>query len=604
MQTSVEKLSGIRNLMKNSGIDVYLIPLTDPHLGEYIPDHWQIISWLTGFTGSAGTIIVTDSFAGLWTDSRYYIQAENQLKDTGFVLMNPSATETRDLNDWLSVYVSSGSLVALDGRLFSIDRTRRIERSLAGKHISISLNCDLISDLWTDRPPMPLSPAFDHSVIFCGKERAEKIAGVRDQMKIKNADYHFLTSIDDIMWMLNIRGNDVRYSPLMISFGLVGKEQIILFTEESKIPFRLASEFDRLDIVMLPYEETAGMLSTLPPESTVLLNPLTTSAALYSSFPKGMKILEDITIPTRMKAIKNITEIENIQRAMVRDGVALSKFFYWLENYTGSDVLSELSLGEKIDNLRSEAENYLSPSFSTIVALDKNGALPHYNANQESDEVLGSNAILLIDSGGQYLDGTTDITRTISRGKPSSQQKQDFTLVLKGMINLAMAKFPAGSKGYQLDFLARRSLWENGLNYGHGTGHGVGFCLNVHEGPQSISPGYGTDAKTIIEPGMLISDEPAIYREGEYGIRIENLILCTEDKETDFGKFLKFETVSLCYIDKSLIDISLLDQKEINWLNNYHTEVYNKLSPFLTSEENAWLRNKTKHLLRIAPHPP
>jgi Xaa-Pro aminopeptidase len=596
MQTSLEKLTRLRNLMKNSGIDVYLIPSTDPHLGEYIPEHWQIMSWLTGFTGSAGTIIVTNTFAGLWTDSRYFIQAENQLKDSGFVLMNPSLTDKSDLNGWMSGYLTPGSVIAFDGRLFSIERTKRISRSLAGKNISINSDCDLISGLWTDRPPIPVLPAFDHSVSFCGKDRAAKIAEVREQMKIMGADYHLLTSIDDIMWMLNIRGNDVKYSPLMISFAVVGEEQIFLFTEESKIPFRLASEFDRLGIVMLPYEETAGMLSTLSPEATVLLNPLTTSSTLYNSLPPEMKILEEITIPTHLKSIKNITEIENIRRVMIRDGVVLTKFFFWFENKAGSQGLTEVLLGEKISSLRSEAENYLGPSFSTIVAYNQNGALPHYSSDSRSDAVIGPDGILLIDSGGQYLDGTTDITRTIPTGNSNVQQKQDFTLVLKGMINLSQAKFPSGSKGYQLDFVARRALWEKGLNYGHGTGHGVGFCLNVHEGPQSISPGFGPDAKTVIEPGMLISAEPAIYREGEYGIRIENLILCTEDKETDFGKFLKFDTVSLCYIEKSLIEISLLDEKEIDWLNNYHTEVYNKLYPFLTSEENAWLRNKTKHL--------
>jgi Xaa-Pro aminopeptidase len=596
MQTSIEKLAGLRNLMKNNGIDVYLIPSTDPHLGEYIPDHWRIISWLTGFTGSAGTVVVTDVYAGLWTDSRYFIQAEDQLKDSGYTLMNSSSNEKTDLIGWMTSHITSGSLVALDGRLFSIDKTKRMERSLSEINIALNLNCDLISELWTDRPSMPVSPAFDHSVIFCGKDRTAKIAEVREQMKIRGAEYQLLTSLDDIMWLLNIRGNDVRYSPLMISFAVVGEEQIILFTEESKIPFRLASEFDRLEIVMLPYEETAAMLSTLLPESTILLNPLTTSAVLYYSLPKEMKILEDVTIPTRLKAVKNNTEIENIRRTMVRDGVVLSKFFFWLDNNEDSEKLSELSLGEKINKLRSGGENFLGTSFSTIVAFNQNGALPHYSADTESNKIIEANGILLIDSGGQYLDGTTDITRTISTGISTLQQKRDFTLVLKGMINLAQAKFPAGSKGYQLDFLARRSLWENGMNYGHGTGHGVGFCLNVHEGPQSISPGFGNDAKTVIEPGMLMSDEPAIYREGEYGIRIENLILCTEDTETDFGKFLKFETVSLCYIDKSLIDISLLDQKEIEWLNSYHAEVYNKISPFLTSEENFWLKNKTTHL--------
>jgi len=582
--------------MRNSGIDVYLIPSTDPHLGEYIPDHWRIISWLTGFTGSAGTVIVTDTFAGLSTDSRYYIQAENQLKDSGFVLMKPSTTERTDLNTWMAGNITTGSVIALDGRLFSIDRTRKIERSLAGKNISIDLNCDLIPGLWTDRPPQPLLPAFDHSVIFCGKERAVKIAEVREQMKIIGADYHLLTSIDDIMWLLNIRGNDMRYSPLIISFAVVGEEQIILFIEESKIPYKLAIEFDRLEIVMLPYEETAGMLSTLSPEAKILLNPLTTSASLYRSLPSEMKIIEDVTIPTRLKAVKNMTEIENIRTTMIRDGVALSKFFYWFENNNGSGQLSELSLGEKINNLRSEGENWLGPSFSTIVAYNQNGALPHYSADLASNMIIDAGGILLIDSGGQYLDGTTDITRTISTGKPSSQKIRDFTLVLKGMISLAQAKFPTGTKGYQLDFLARRSLWENGLNYGHGTGHGVGFCLNVHEGPQSISPGFGTDTKTVIEPGMLISDEPAIYRQDEYGIRIENLILCTEDKKTDFGKFLKFETVSLCYIDKSLIDISLLDQKEIDWLNSYHALVYDRLSSYLIEEEKVWLLDKTSEI--------
>jgi Xaa-Pro aminopeptidase len=554
------------------------------------------MSWLTGFTGSAGTVIVTDTFAGLWTDSRYFIQAENQLKDTGFVLMNQFTTGKNDLNSWMSEFLTSGSRVAFDGRLFSIDRTRKIERSLSGKNISISLDSDIINELWIDRPLIPVSPAFDHPVVFCGKERAVKIAEVREEMKMKGADYHLLTSIDDIMWLLNIRGNDVSYSPLLISYAVVGEEQVLLFTEESKIPFRLASEFDRLDIVILPYEETAGMLSTLSAEATILLNPLTTSVALYNSLPPGIKIIEDLTIPTRLKAIKNIAEIENIRKVMVRDGVALSKFFFWFENNLGSETMTELSLSEKINKLRSEGENYLSPSFSTIVAYNQNGALPHYSATTESDRIIDANGLLLIDSGGQYLDGTTDITRTISTGKPSSKQKRDFTLVLKGMINLAQAKFPSGSRGYQLDFLARRSLWENGLNYGHGTGHGVGFCLNVHEGPQSISPGFGNDAKTVIEPGMLISDEPAVYREGEYGIRIENLIICTEDDVTDFGKFLKFETVSLCYIDTSLIEISLLDQKEIDWLNSYHAEVYNKLSPFLSIDEGFWLRSKTESI--------
>lgn len=600
MSSFKETLALLRALMKENSINLYTIPSSDPHLGEYIPDHWRVIAWLTGFTGSYAAVVITDAFAGLWTDSRYFIQAEAQLHGSGFVLMKPALPEKKDFIEWITENINPGSKIALDGRMFSIERIRKIEKSLKGKNISFDFNCDLISGIWTDRPPMPQSIAFDHSVRFCGKERSDKIAEVREQMKMKEIDYHLLTSIDDIMWLLNIRGNDIKYSPLLISFAIVGEEQILLFIEENKIPLKLASEFDRLEIVMLPYEETAGILSTLSPDSTILLNPVTTSSSLFNSLPNRMKIIEDLTIPTRLKAVKNRVEIDNIGRVMVKDGVALTRFFFWLEQNTGSEAFSEVSLGEKLNNLRSENENYLGPSFSTIVAFNDHGALPHYSATTESDILIDTNGILLIDSGGQYLDGTTDITRTIAIGRPTDRQKRDFSLVLKGTINLALAKFPLGTKGCQLDLLARKALWENGLNYGHGTGHGVGFCLNVHEGPQNIGQGTGMDSDTVIEPGMLLSDEPAIYREGEYGIRIENLILCFEDEETEFGKFLKFDTVSLCYIDKSLTDIFLLDQKEIDWLNSYHSEVYDKLSLFLSEEEQLWLQEKTKTIFRVS----
>ena len=596
MSFSKENLARLRVLMKENSIDAYIIPSTDPHLGEYIPDHWRIIDWLTGFTGSAATVLITDSFAGFWTDSRYYIQVEKQLCDSGFAHMKPDFTGKNDFLDWMADNIQPGSKIALDGRIFSIERTRKIEKALEIKNISLDLNCDLVSELWTDRPPMPQSLAFEHSTRFCGKERSVKIAEVREQMRILELDYHLLTSIDDIMWLLNIRGDDIKYSPLLVAYALISEEQILLFIDENKIPLNLASEFDRLEIVMLPYEETAAILSTLPPTLTILINPLTTSANLYYSIPHGMRISENLTIPARLKAIKNSIEIENINNAMVKDGVALTKFFFFIEQNSGTETRSELSLGEKLNILRSENKDYLGPSFSAIVAFNEHGALPHYSATTETDYAIETNGILLVDSGGQYLDGTTDITRTIALGRPSDRQKRDFTLVLKGTINLALAKFPAGTKGYQLDLLARKALWENGMNYGHGTGHGVGFCLNVHEAPQTISPGTGTDPITAIEPGMLISDEPAIYREGEYGIRIENLMICFEDEETEFGKFLKFDTVSLCYIDKTLIDFSLLDQKEIDWLNSYHVEVYDKLSQHLTSEERKWLKDKTSSL--------
>jgi len=594
MTSFKEKLALLRAVLKEKKIDAYIIPSTDPHLGEYIPDHWRIIAWLTGFTGSSATVVVTESFAGLWTDSRYYAQAEVQLRDSGFELMRPAHPDKTDFIWWIAENIDTGSKIALDGRIFSIEQIRKLKKTLDDKTVSFNFDCDLISVLWTDRPSMPGSQAFDHSTLYCGKERSVKIAEVREKMGIRGVDYHLLTSTDDIMWLLNIRGKDVKYSPLLTSFLIAGKEQIMLFTDENKIPLKLASEFDKLGIVMLPYEETAAILSALSPDSKILINPYTTSYTLFNSIPEGMKIIEDLTIPTCLKTVKNGVEIENIGKVMVKDGVALTRFFYWLERYSGSEPISELSLADKLNDLRSEQENYLGPSFSTIAAYNKHGALPHYSATPESDFILETDGILLLDSGGQYLDGTTDITRTIAIGEPTAQQKRDFTYVMKGTINLALAKFPAGTKGYQLDILARKALWENGLNYGHGTGHGVGFCLNVHEGPQNI--GVGPGSATIIKPGMLISDEPAVYREGEYGIRIENLILCYEDEETEFGHFLKFDTVSLCYIDKSLIDTSLLDQREIGWLNSYHEEVYEKLNTFLTVVERNWLKEKTEPL--------
>ena len=596
MTSSVEKLAMLRASMKNDLIDAYIIPGTDPHLGEYIPDHWRIISWLTGFTGSNATAVVTDSFAGLWTDSRYFIQAEEQLYDSGFVLMKPILDDKKDHIKWLNDNIAPGAKIALDGRTFSIARLMKLEKALEGKEVSFDIESDLISDIWTTRPPLPFSIAFYHPVGFCGKERAVKISEVRDKMKEIEVHYHLLTSVDDIMWLLNIRGDDVRYSPLLISFAIVDEEQILLFVDENKIPRKLAMEFDNINIVILPYEEIAGILSALPPDSSILITPETTSASLYNSIPKGMKIKEDISIPARLKAVKNRVEIENIGKVMVKDGVSLTKFFYWLEQNVNNGALTELLIAEKIDRLRAEQEFFLEPGFSTIAAWKEHGALPHYSATIRSNSVIDREGLLLIDSGGQYLDGTTDITRTIAFGRVTAQQKSDFTLVLKGAINLASAKFPVGTKGYQLDILARRAIWERGLNYGHGTGHGVGFCLNVHEGPQNISPIGGTSSQIVIEPGMLLSDEPAIYREGEYGIRIENLILCYEDEETEFGQFLKFDTVSLCYIDKSLIDVALLNKSEIDWLNSYHAEVYEKLSAHLTEDEKDWLKIKTAQL--------
>lgn len=579
--------------MKDGGIATYIIPSSDPHLDEYIPDYWKIIPWLTGFTGSAATVVVTDTFAGLWTDSRYFIQAEKQLAGSGFQFMRPGEFQRNEFMDYVVRNAKPGDKIGIDGRIFSSVSFRRLEKGLEGKNVSISTESDLITSLWTSRPSLPFSSAFDHPVEFSGKDRSAKISEVLEHMVEQKADFHLLSSNDDIMWLLNIRGSDLKYSPLLLSFALIGKEQIRLFIDEAKIPPMLASEFDRLGIVILPYDEVSEIVPDVTEGFSVLLNPALTSVALYNSLSRKSRILEDISIPMRLKAIKNRTEIENIGNTMTKDGVALTRFFYWFDSNHGKIAMTENSHSEKLLEFRLQQKDFLGPSFATIVAFNENSALPHYAPDEGSETVIGERGLLLVDSGGQYMGGTTDITRTIPVGIPSYKQKKDFTLILKGHINLALVKFPEETRGYQLDLVARRAMWGSGLNYAHGTGHGVGYCLNVHEGPQSISP---ADNKTVIKAGMLTSNEPAIYREGEYGIRIENLILCYEDEETEFGQFLKFDTVSLCYIEKSIIDKSLLDQKEIDWLNSYHSEVYDKLSPHLADEEKAWLKEKTDPL--------
>jgi Xaa-Pro aminopeptidase len=593
MDSLEKKLTLLRSVLKERDVNFYIIPSFDPHLGEYVPDHWRIIPWLTGFTGSAATVVVTDTFAGLWTDSRYFIQAEKQLSGSGFEFVKPGAFQRNDYMDFVYENTKPGDKIGIDGRIFPIAYLRRLEKRLESKKVIIDADCDLITGIWNDRPALPLSFAFEHPVAFSGKDRSVKISEVREQMKNQDADYHLLTSNDDIMWLLNIRGNDLKYSPLLLSFALVGESQVLLFIDEAKIPPEIAAEFDKQGIVILPYDKTPQIASSVSEGFSVLLNPGTTSVELYNSISKKSKIIEDISIPSRLKAVKNKTEIENIGCTMIKDGVALARFFCWFDSNHGKMPMTEISLSDRLLEFRSEQKDFLGTSFATITAFNENSALPHYAPEEGSGTEIGERGLLLVDSGGQYMGGTTDITRTIPVGIPSAQQKKDFTLVLKGHINLALAKFPSETRGYQLDFIARRAMWGSGMNYTHGTGHGVGYCLNVHEGPQSISP---ADNKTVIEAGMLTSNEPAIYRQGEYGIRIENLILCYEDEETEFGQFLKFDTVSLCYIEKSMIDRSLLDQKEIEWLNSYHSEVYDKLSPYLSVEERLWLKEKTDPL--------
>lgn len=594
METPKKRLAALRKAMRAAGISAAVIPSSDPHLGEYVPAHWKILSWLTGFNGSAGTAVVTRSFAGVWTDSRYFIQAEEELDGSGFELVRLRIPHTPEYIEWIAGTLRKGSTVGFDGRVVSSGLCRQMEREFARVGIRIDASSDLISGLWAGRPAMPLSAAFEHPVAYAGLTREDKIGSARKKMEEMGADFQLLTSPDDIMWLLNIRGNDVDYCPLLTSYAIIGADQVLLFVNDEQVPLPIRRAFDKGGIVMLPYETVTDVLAGLPAKSRLLLNPSTVSAALYNSVQGKVEVVEEVTIPTRLKAVKNATEIAHIRETMVKDGVALTRFFHWLEGAVGSgETVTEVSAAARLLEFRMEQEGCMGASFATIAAWNEHAALPHYSPSPERETRLGSNGIFLLDSGGQYLGGTTDVTRCVVFGEPTARQKSDFTLALKGTIGLARVRFPLGTRGYQIEVLARKALWDNGLNYGHGTGHGVGFFLNVHEGPQTIGTGASGDLKTILEPGMLTADEPAIYRPGEYGFRTENLLLCVEDGLTPFGQFLRFETVTLCYIDNRLIDKNLLDAGETEWINEYHRRVFESLSPVLEGELKEWLREKT-----------
>ncbi len=588
-----EIVKKIQELLKINNLDAYIIPSTDPHQSEYVANHWKVIEWASGFTGSAGTLVITKDIAGLWTDSRYFIQAEQQLQGSGIQLFKMKIPHFPCYIEWLENNLSEKSKVAFDGKLFSVSLARMIRSSLSVKNITIESNHDFIKPLWENRPLLPTNNIFFHNIKFAGKSRVEKISQVRNIMNKKNLSCHLLSSLDDIAWLFNIRGNDVTYNPVVISYAIITLDNAYLFIDK-KLNESTKETFKKDNITILPYSSINDNIKKYCKKQTILLDSSKINNCIYNSIPSSCKVIEDINITTILKAKKNATEVANIKEVMIRDGVALTKFFYWLENNILNEEITEMSADKKLEFFRSQQKNFVGLSFGTIAAYQSHGAIVHYEATAKTDVELLKEGIFLIDSGGQYLDGTTDITRTVSLGKPTQEEINNFTLVLKGHINIASLKFPYGTKGYQIDILARKSLWDNYLNYGHGTGHGVGTFLNVHEGPQAIST--SSSSTTAFEEGMLTSNEPGIYIEGKYGIRIENLILCEEDKDTNFGKFMKFNTVSLCYIDSSLINVDLLTDNEIKWVNDYHKKVFEKISPFLNDEEKDWLKEKTKCL--------
>ncbi|WP_333626417.1 aminopeptidase P family protein [Sphingobacterium siyangense] len=584
----IEKLAAIREAMKVQGIDGYIIPSSDPHISEYLPERYKCIAWASGFTGSAGTLAITQDFAGLWTDSRYFVQAVEQLAGTGFELVKLKVQGAAEYADWLGEQLGAGAKVAFDGNLASLLVAQSVQNTLEPLEIKVDGHVDLLSSLWEGRPELPKAQAYLLDENITGQSTVSKIEAVRAEMKKNRTEAHLISSLDDLAWLLNIRGQDVPCNPVVLGFVLITAEKATLYIEPSKLITQATEELKGYGVDIAAYEDLFETVPTLEVAS-ILIDPKRTCFAVFDSVPKQVKIVEKINPSTSLKAIKNKVEVENNRHTFVKDGIALTRFFKWLEENVSSGELSELSIADKLRGFRESQDGFVDVSFTTIAGYLDHGALPHYSANEKSNYTLQPKGLLLVDSGGQYTTGTTDITRVVTLGGLTQEEKEDYTLVLKGTIEGSQAIFPAGTRGYQIDAITRRPLWETLRNYGHGTGHGVGFFLNVHEGPQVFN---AAAIDVAVEPGMITSIEPGLYRVGKHGIRIENLVLTRKVGSSEFGDFLDFETLTICYIATDLIEKSLLDKKHIAWLNNYNQWVFDQLSTHLTVEEKNWLADK------------
>ena len=596
MKTNIpERIAALREAMKQHKIDAYIIPTSDPHMSEYPADCWKYREWISGFTGSAGTVIITADKAGLWTDSRYFLQASTQLEGTGIELFKMMLPETPTIPEFLTHELKEGQTVGLNGETYSLADARSLEKALAEKEIKLNTNASLIDPIWKERPAIPEAPMFEMPIELSGKSTEDKLLDINKMLHKAGADCTILSALDEVAWTFNIRGTDVAYNPVVISYAFVSEKESVLFVNPKKIPAEIAEHLKKEGVTLADYGMLATFLSRLPERTRVFIDSKRTNVAIYNALPKSSILIEGISPANHLKSIKNEAEIKGFRNAVLKDGIAMTKFYFWLEKMLKvGEKVTELSAAAKLTALRSEQPQYVMDSFASISSYGPHGAVVHYSPTPETDTELKTDSLYLLDSGAQYLDGTTDITRTIALcDEPSEQMKKDFTRALKGTIGIAKCKFPAGIRGCLIDAFARKALWDAGINYLHGTCHGIGHCLNVHEGPQSIRM---EENPVILEPGMVMSDEPAMYRPGEYGIRTENMILIREDSETEFGKFLGFETLTLCYIDTKLVIPSMLSVREHAWLNKYHQMVYDLVSPHLNEEEKAWLKEKTAEI--------
>ncbi len=593
-QEITSRLKALRTMMAQAGIDAVIIPQTDPHQSEYIASHWQVRRWLSGFTGSAGSLVVTPTEALLWTDSRYFIQAADQLNGTPIELMKEGLPGTPDIIDYLVETLAPGATVGIDGLLFSANSCAKMADTLSRAGLKLRSDFDPIDALWTDRPPLPQSPVLIHDVKYAGVSATDKIEAILAKAATDGANAVLISALDEIAWTLNIRSRDVNCNPVATAYLYLSPTGSYIFIDKAKITPEVDKYLSDNGVTVKGYGEITHFTNELPDTARVLIDPAKTSITLANSL--GNKAIKGTVPVAMMKACKNEVQISGTRAAMERDGVAMVRALMAIEKAMASgERLTEMSIAEILTDLRSKQDLYFDNSFETIAGFRSHGAIVHYEATPATDAVLEPDGLLLIDSGAQYLDGTTDITRTITLGNPTPEQRRDFTLVMKGHIALGAMIFPEGTTGHQLDAIARQYLWKEGLTYLHGTGHGVGHFLNVHEGPQSIRLNH---VPTPLTPGMITSNEPGLYREGIHGIRCENLVLTVEAMTTEFGHFYRFETLTLCPFDLRLFDTSIMTDDEIAWINDYHAQVRQRLSPLLTDQERAWLSTNTQPLKR------
>ena len=593
-----QRIENIRDLMKEKNIYAYIVPSSDYHQSEYVGDYFKSREFMSGFTGSSGTLIISMDEAGLWTDGRYFIQAENELKDSGIKLFKMGEEGVPTIEEYLLEKLPKNSTLGFDGRVMSVKEGQSLANKLAFKGINIEYKYDLVNDIWEDRCSLPTEKAFLLGTEYSGESFSDKLSRIRAVMKAKKATTHILASLDDIAWLFNIRGRDVKSNPVVLSYAVISIDSVYLFIDKNKIGEDIRSELSKENVQIKGYEEVYEFIKNIDENEVVLIDTSKVNYAIYNNIPSNVQKIEERNPSILFKSIKNEIELKNIRNSHIKDGVAFTKFMYWLKNNIGKIEITEISATQKLEAFRREQDKFIEPSFSTIAAYKDHAAMMHYSATEESNYKLEPRDLFLVDSGGQYFDGTTDITRTIALGPIPENVRKDFTNVVRGMIRLSKAKFLYGCRGYNLDILARGPLWEEGIDYKCGTGHGIGFVLNVHEGPNGFrwKVREDIDDSCILEEGMVTTNEPGVYVENSHGIRIENEIVVRKAEKNEYGQFMDFEVITFAPIDLDAIDESLILKDEKVYLNNYHKQVYDKISPYLNEEEKQWLKTYTREI--------